>query len=151
MVMTGLLVAHVSMAALWLGAMAYSLFLVQPRLARMLGNDPARLEDAQRELAAGNRWPVVGMIVVLWLTGAAMVAQAAADQPIGWWVGVGAKALLLATASAVFWWVSWRAWPRRVFALAAELAGLQRQFRVAAVAMFVLVAAAFVLGVATAA
>ena len=41
--------------------------------------------------------------------------------------------------------MSWRAWPRRVFALPDELPGLQRGFRSAAVTMLALVGAAFVL------
>jgi hypothetical protein len=43
--------------------------------------------------------------------------------------------------------VSWRAWPRRVFALPEELPALQREFRIVAIAMFCLVATAFAIGV----
>lgn len=178
---------HAGAGALWLGAMGYSLFVVQPRLGRMLG-DPARVEDAQRELAHGNRWPVVGLLAVLWLTGLGLaglplagyeragsglvgyglaadgqhresaMANPAADGLAGdglagdgagtvWWLGVAVKAGLLAAATALFWWVSWRGWPRRVFALPAELPGLQRRFRAVAVTMLALVATAFAVGV----
>jgi hypothetical protein len=141
-VLTRLLVlVHAGVAALWLGAMAYSLFVVQPKLARMVGGDPDAQEDAQRILANGNRWPVVGMVAVLWLSGAALVAvDADRDWPV-----VAVKAALLAAASALFWWVSWRGWPRRVFALPAELAALQRRFRAVAVTMLAFVGAAFAL------
>jgi hypothetical protein len=53
-------------------------------------------------------------------------------------------------AAAVFWWVSWRGWPARVFALPAELPALHRRFRRVALAMTGLVCAAFVLGVVAA-
>jgi hypothetical protein len=68
-----LLLAHLGAAALWLGSMGYSLFVVQPRLARVL-RDPAQVEDVYRELAAGNRWRVAGLIGVLGLSGLALVA-----------------------------------------------------------------------------
>ena len=64
-----------------------------------------------------------------------------------WWVAVGAKTALLIAASALFWWVSWRGWPRRVFALPDEIAGEQARFRRVALALTALVATAFVLGV----
>ncbi|HEY8471815.1 MAG TPA: hypothetical protein VIL37_04165 [Natronosporangium sp.] len=140
-----MLLAHVTVGALWWGSMAYSLFVVQPRLARLVG-DPARVEEAQRELAHGNRWRVVGLLAVLWLSGLGLVL-ASTDRTGWWWAGVGLKAALLAAATALFWWVSWRAWPRRVFALPAELPALQRRFRAVALAMFGLVGAALATGV----
>lgn len=142
-----LVVVHAGVGALWLGSMAYSLFIVQPRLAGMVGGDPARVEEAQRELAAGNRWPVVGMITMLWLSGAGLAALGVPVATTAWWAAVVGKALLLAAATVLFWWVSWRAWPRRVFALPDELPGLQRRFRLVALAMAALVGSGFVLGV----
>jgi Flp pilus assembly protein TadB len=136
---------HVGVAALWLGSMAYSLFVVQPKLARMVGSaDVSRLEDAQRELAQGNRWPVVWLVGVLWASG--IVLAFFHDGP--WWPVV-LKGVLLAVASGLFWWVSWRGWPRRVFALPEELPALQRRFRHIASTMFAVVGAAFALSVLT--
>ncbi len=136
-----LILVHAGVGALWLGAMAYSLFTVQPKIAAMVGGDAERVEDAQRILAHGNRWRVVGLIGALWATGAALVAT---DDDRDWPV-IAAKAVLLAAASALFWWVSWRGWPRRVFALPDELPALQARFRRAAIGMLGLVSAAFVL------
>jgi transposase InsO family protein len=135
-----LLLAHAGVGALWLGAMAYSLFTVQPKLAAMVGGDPQRVEDAQRILAHGNRWRVVGLIAALWVTGVALAAAADVHPAVA-----AAKAVLLAAASTLFWWVSWRGWPRRVFALPDEPPRLRRRFRAAALAMLGLVGAAFVL------
>jgi Flp pilus assembly protein TadB len=133
-----LVLIHAGVAALWLGSMAYSLFVVQPKLSRMAGGDPEKVEDLHRELAQGNRWPVVGLIATLWVTGALLT------QRLTFPVSLKAMALLVATA--LFYWVSWRAWPRRVFALPQELPALQRQFRRVAIAMFGLVGLAFALG-----
>jgi len=134
-----LVLIHAGVAALWLGSMAYSLFVVQPKLSRIAGGDPVKVEDMHRELAQGNRWPVVGLIATLWITGALLTER------LTFWVPIKAMALLAATV--LFWWVSWRAWPRRVFALPEELPALQRRFRGVAIAMFGLVGLAFALGV----
>lgn len=129
---------------MWLGAMGYSLFVVQPRLARLVAHDTSRIEEIHRELAFGNRWRVVGLIATLWLTGIGLAWL----RP-GEWVLVSLKAFLLLAATVLFWWISWRAWPRRVFALPEELPALQRQFRQAALAMFAFVALAFAAGLLT--
>ncbi|MGI5148437.1 hypothetical protein ACQEVC_19015 [Plantactinospora sp. CA-294935] len=144
----GIVLVHAGVAALWLGSMAYSLFVVQPKLSRMV-DDPERVEDAQRVLAHGNRWPVVGLVGVLWATGLALVLLAP-ERSAGWWAAVAGQAVLLAAATGLFWWVSWRGWPRRVFALPAELPGLVRRFRRVAVLMLALVATAYALGILTA-
>jgi len=143
-----ILLVHLGIAVAWLGSMGYSLFVVQPRIARAVP-DPERAEELYRELGAGNRWPVVAMIVVLALSGAGLVVVHN-GQPYGWWLVVGAKVGLLAAAAALFWWVSWRGWPRRVFALPAELPTVQARFRRVALAMTGFVGAAFLLGVAAA-
>ena len=140
--MLWLLVAvHVTVSAMWLGAMGYSLFVVQPRLARFVDNDPTRVEEIHRELAHGNRWRVAALIATLWLTGIGLVWL----HP-GAWLLVAVKTAALAGATALFWWVSWRGWPQRVFALPAELPALQLRFRRIAIAMFALVALGFASG-----
>ncbi len=144
-----LVLVHAGVGALWLGSMAYGLFVVQPRVARIL-TEPARAEDLFRELAAGNRWRVAGLIAMLWLSGAALVVTVHDGRSTGWWAAVGAQALLLAAATVLFWWVSWRGWPRRVFALPAELPAEQARFRRVALSMCGLAAAAFAIGEASA-
>jgi hypothetical protein len=139
------LLAHLGVGALWFGSMAYSLFVVQPRIATMM-SDPARAEEVYRTLAAGNRWRVVGLIAALWVTGGVLVAFHNGPTGTGWWLAIGAKVLLLAAASGLFWWVSWRGWPRRVFALPAELPAEQARFRRVALTMAALVGAAFAIG-----
>ncbi|GAA1039046.1 hypothetical protein GCM10009557_56670 [Virgisporangium ochraceum] len=139
---------HSGIGAVWLGSMVYSLGVVQPRIGRLFG-DPAKAEDVYRELAAGNRWRVVAMIVFLGLSGAALILGGG-DRTTTWWALIAAKVALLLAAAALFWWVSWRGWPARVFALPEELAPLQRRFRRTAIVMTALVGLAFALGVVAA-
>jgi hypothetical protein len=145
---------HTGVGAVWLGSMVYSLGVVQPRIGRLFG-DPVRAEDVYRELAAGNRWRVVALIVTLAGSGIGLAALVAGDRGDRgadgwWWALIAVKGALAIVAAACFWWVSWRGWPARVFALPAELPALQRRFRRVALVMTGLVGAAFVLGIVAA-
>jgi hypothetical protein len=143
---------HTGIGAVWLGSMVYSLGVAQPRIGRLFG-DPAKAEEVYRELAAGNRWRVVAMIAFLGLSGAALLlsdGDGGSDRTATWWALIAAKVGLLIAAAGGFWWVSWRGWPARVFALPAELPALQSRFRRVAIGMTALVAAAFALGVVAA-
>jgi hypothetical protein len=143
-----LVLTHAGVAAVWLGAMAYSLAVVQPRAARLLG--PERYEQFAAVVADGARWAVLGMCGVLAATGFGLVAVAlAAGHPgPGWLALATAKTVVLCAALTVFAHVSWRLWPRRVFALPRELPALHRAFRRAALTLVALVGAELVLGVA---
>lgn len=146
MVISLLALIHALAGAMWLGAMGYSLVIVRPRLSRMFDDKPDRVEEAQQVLASGNRWPTATMIGVLWLSGVGLVV-ASDGGPTAWWLVVALKAALLAAATGLFWWVSWRGWPRRVFALPEELPRLRRTFDLVALAMMGLVGASFAIGV----
>ena len=151
-----LMLVHLGVAVAWLGSMGYSLFVVQPRIARACERvtepgrqalpDPERAEELYRELAAGNRWPVVALISVLALSGVGLVIVHDGRSD-GWWLLVGLKALLLVAAAGLFWWVSWRGWPRRIFALPEELPAEQARFRRVALVMASVVGLAFLAGV----
>jgi hypothetical protein len=160
------MLVHIGVGAVWLGSMVYSLGVVQPRVGRLFG-DPARAEEVYREMAAGNRWRVIALIALLAASGVGLVPLLAGGLPgphgeasraglagergdAWWWTLIAAKAGLLVAAAAGFWWVSWRGWPARVFALPAELPALHRRFRRVALVMTGLVGAAFVLGVVAA-
>jgi hypothetical protein len=140
-----LVLVHVGVGALWLGSMGYSLFVVQPTVRQVLP-DPVRSEELYRELAAGNRWRVIALIAVLAASGVGLVLVHDGHS-YGWWITIGLKALLLAVASVLFWWVSWRGWPRRIFALPSELLAERARFRRVAVMMTVVVGLGFGLGV----
>lgn len=139
---------HVLLAAVWLGAMAYSLAVVQPRAERLLGEQ--RYEEFAAVLASGARWPVLALCAGLGLSGGGLVAVVLADRAptTGWWVLVGAKSVVLIVAMVVFWYVSWRLWPQRIFAVPDEVPALRRAFWRAAATLLALVVTEFVLGAA---
>ena len=139
---------HVGAAAGWLGAMAYSLLVVQPRAEAALP-DRMEYERFAVALAAGARWKVLAVCAVLALSGAGLVVLELADaggRPPLWIALVAAKAVLLAVAVGLFAHVSWRLLPARLFALPDELPALRARFRAVAVALTAVVAAGLVLG-----
>ncbi len=132
---------HVALAGVWLGAMVYSLVVVQPRVVRFFP-EPRQREEFLITLAHGNRRPVLGLIAVLMVGVVAVLLTAPTPVRIGY----AAVLALHAGAAGVFWWVSWRHWPARVFALPEELPGYQRRLRRLAWSMLMLVGAAFGVG-----
>jgi hypothetical protein len=135
-----LVLLHLTLAAVWLGSMAYSLVVVQPRVRRFFPEEEGR-EKFLLALAHGNRWPVVGLVAMLIATAAGVMATASRLRVvIGYAVGVA----LYMTAAGIFADVSWRHWPARVFALPAELASFRRGLMIRAWVMLCLVGAAFV-------
>ncbi|MGN9845875.1 hypothetical protein ACTMTI_47930 [Nonomuraea sp. H19] len=128
-----LLIMHLAAAAVWFGAMAYSLAVVQPKISRFFPTPSAR-EEFLLLLAQGNRWKVAPLIGFLALSGLAL--------------GLAVPAVLYLAAGVVFGNVSWRHWPARLFALPEELPGYQRRLRLQAWTMLGLVGTAFVFALA---
>ncbi|MFL6113796.1 MAG: hypothetical protein ACJ786_20920 [Catenulispora sp.] len=128
-------------AAVWTGSMTYSLAVVQPRSARFFRDDE-QLEEFLTVLAHGNRWRVLAMAATL-------IASAMAIIVVCPWSGArwvyGVALALDAAATAVFWHVSWRHWPARVFALPEERPGFRRKLLMSARAIWLLVGTGFVL------
>lgn len=144
----GAAAAHAVLGAVWVGAMAYSLAVVQPRSRRLLGAQ--RYEDLAATLAAGARWRVLALIAALALTGLALAGLRGPGASWTWTALVVAKAALTVAAAGVFAWVSWRLWPQRLFASGEKLPVVHRRFALAATALLALAGAAFVLGVVAA-
>lgn len=140
-----LALAHLGLLAGWLGSMSYSLVVVQPRATRFLAADDDTLEEFLTVLGAGNRRPVLAIVAGLFASLAALVVI---DAPDGWRAALyGVEAALLVAAAAVFARVSWRLWPRRVFALPEERPAHRAVLRRHAVAIVALVGASFVAAV----
>lgn len=137
-------IVHLVLAAGWLGAMGYSLGVVQPAATRFFP-DQRRREEFLTTLAQGNRWRVVALLAALLATAAGVVALAPAASVAA---GYAVVLALQLAAAAVFGHVSWRHWPRRVFALPEELPGYQRRLRAQAAAMLGLVGTGFVVALA---
>lgn len=135
-------IVHAGLAAAWVGGMAYSLFVIQPKLKRYFGPDAAGREALTTVIASGNRWKVIGLIAVIALSGLGLLLL----DSDHWWIHA-VKGLLLLMATAIFWYVSWKHWPARVFATAAEVPVLQRRLIVLATTMLGLAGLAFALGV----
>ncbi|TDD46115.1 hypothetical protein E1263_37270 [Kribbella antibiotica] len=141
--MTALLaIIHAGLAAAWVGGMAYSLFVIQPKLKRYFGSDAAGRESLTTVIASGNRWKVVGLIGAIALSGVGLLVL----NDRHWWIHL-VKGLLLLVATGIFWYVSWKHWPVRVFATAAEVPALQRRLIALATTMLGLAGLAFALGV----
>jgi hypothetical protein len=131
-------VAHLTIAAVWMGSMSYSLTVVQPKAGRYF-TDAVRREEFLTTLAQGNRWKVVGLIAGLVVSGVIVALGSEGSVAIGFSVAV----VLYLSAAVIFANVSWRHWPARVFALPEELPGFQRSLRIQARSMLGLVAVAF--------
>ncbi len=115
---------HALVGTLWLGSMAYSLFVVQPRIARVLRN-PEQAEDLYRELGAGNRWRVIGLIGVLLLSGFGLAALARPAAATGWWDRRRRQGGAVAWCErTVLVGIRWRGWPRTGVLAPAELPGV---------------------------
>ena len=141
-----LVLAHTGTAAAWLGGMLYSLLVVQPKAARFFGTDEETHEAFLATMASGNRWKVLALMAVLAGTGGGLLAIGPTPDPVQMVLHVG-EILLLVAAVGVFVHLSWRMWPRRVFALPGERAKLRARFQRAAYGLVALVGTAFVLGV----
>lgn len=136
--------AYLGLIALWLGAMAYSLGVVQPKVARFFPDQRQR-EEFLTVLAHGNRWRVMALLAALTVTAAAVLVNSPGRAVAA---GYAAALALHLVAAGVFAHVSWRHWPARVFALPQELPGYHRRLRVLAWTMLGLVGSAFLAALA---
>ncbi len=141
-------ILHALAGAVWLGAMVYSLFLLQPKAKAYFGND-ADFERFITAASSGARWKVLGGLVVIGLSGIVLAMLIMpASVGAGWWSILGAKALLFVVAVGLFVHVSWRLWPARLFADATEVQRYQRSFRRAGMSMAAIATASIALGIA---
>lgn len=121
--------------------MMYSLVIVQPRAHQFFAADDDALETFLATLGAGNRRPVLAIIAGLVATG--ILLPIARSPSSGQVIAFALESLSLLAAAALFARVSWRLWPARVFALAPERPQHRAALHRHAVAMVLLVAAAF--------
>lgn len=126
---------HVLGGGVWIGAMAFSVFVLHPRAERFFAGN-STFEDLLFTVVHGARWKVVAGIVGIVASGIALTWQLAPGVD-GWSGLVLAKTLLLTTSLALFVYVSWVLWPRRVFASAEELPAVRRRFWWVGVVMIV--------------
>ena len=128
---------HVLGGGIWIGAMAFSVFVLHPRAERFFAGS-STFEDLLFTVVHGARWKVVAGIVGIIASGVALtVMRATSMRSMGsaWDAIVVVKVALLGVSLALFCHVSWVLWPRRVFASAAELPAIRRRFRAVGVVM----------------
>jgi uncharacterized membrane protein len=131
-----LLGVHVLGGGVWVGAMVFSVFVLQPR-AEAFFRRQADFEDFIFSVVHGARWKVFSGVVAILLSGMGLAVWPGhaimAESPL--WLGLfAAKLAAFVIAAGLFMYVSWVLWPRRTFATAEELPHIKRHFfRVGAV------------------
>jgi len=125
---------HVLGGGVWIGAMAFSVFVLHPRAERFFEGSRT-FEDLLFTVVHGARWKVVAGIVGILASGVLLTVARAGTAGAGWDAIVAAKVGLLAVSLALFCHVSWVLWPRRVFASAEELPAIRRRFRAVGMVM----------------
>jgi len=136
---------HLLAGAAWFGAMIYSLMVLHPRAKRFFDEDDEQFEALIATVSQGARWKVLAVLGVIGGSGAALIPFAV------WHRGLGAllivKTALLIAAVGIFCYASWRLWPVRIFALPGETEAIRGRFRMVAITLIGIAAAAMVLGV----
>ena len=135
---------HLLSAAAWFGALVYRAFFVDPKAARFFRHGP-EFERFSLDLAHGMRLVVLSALLTCGLSGFAWLGLKwnSADQ---WLTLMTVKAGLWGIAFALFAYISWVFWPRRVFATADDRPRVRRQGFALAVTMIGIAAAGMVLG-----
>jgi len=136
-------VHHLSAAA-WFGALVYRTFFVDPKALRFFGAG-AEFERYSLDLADGMRYVVMAALVTCGLTGFALVGLRWnwIDQ---WLTLMAVKTGFWAIAFALFGYISWVFWPRRVFAVAGEWPSVRRRGFILSLVMVAIASLGFILG-----
>jgi hypothetical protein len=144
-----LVLVHVLGGGVWIGAMAFSIFILHPRAEAYF----ARAIDFEHfifHVVHGARWKVVAGIAAIAASGAALslwpghAFEAGASSAL-----LAAKLLCFGLSAGGFIYVSWGLWPRRAFATAGELPALKQRFWRVGVMMIVANVASMTLGIAS--
>jgi uncharacterized membrane protein len=127
------LAVHVIGGGVWIGAVAFNVFILHPRAEKFFQRS-AEFEDFLFSVVHGARYLVLAGVAAIVASGAWLTARyAGAATP--WSSLVAAKIALLLASLGLFLYVSFVLWPRRVFATEAELPAVRRRFWVVGVAM----------------
>lgn len=138
-------VHHLSAAA-WFGALVYRAFFVEPKAQRFF-NGGAEYERFSLELAQGMRYVVMLALATCGLSGFILVGLKWSSSDV-WLSFIAGKIGLWILACALFAYISWVFWPRRVFATDSEWPRVHRQGFILAVTMIGIAASGFLLGLA---
>jgi len=125
--------------AAWFGSMVYSIVVVQQFQLR--APDPENYEDVGQLMASGSRRRIIRLIVLITISGVGFVITRLHRDPAPsdtWVTLMWVKLVLFALAVCAFTYQSWWVWPRRIFALPAEMPGVRRTFLVTSLFMAVM-------------
>jgi hypothetical protein len=131
---------HVWTWALYCGSVTYIYFRLFPDLRRWLASDD-RFEEFSLVTGDGLRWWIFGALAAAGVTGGGLVLLRPRAHPSSvWWTFIALKAALFVVTLAVYAYVSYVMWPRRVFVSVTERSAEQRRFfRVALILMACLI------------
>jgi hypothetical protein len=139
-----LLAAHLFSGAAWFGALVYRTFFVDPKSRRFFAR-AGDFETYSLHLSDGMRYVVMLALMASGLSGFAL-AGLHWNADAAWQARVAAKAALWVLALAVFAYVSWVYWPRRVFATRAEWPRVRTQGLALSLVMIAIAALGMLLG-----
>ena len=135
---------HLLSGAAWFGALVYRTFFVDPKALRFFDGGRG-YERFSLDLAHGMRGVVVLALLTCGLSG--FVLMGLRWDPADVWLAVMAiKAGLWVVAFAMFAYISWVFWPRRVFATADEWAAVRRRGVTLSLVMIGIAGSGIVLG-----
>lgn len=118
---------HLWVWALYCGGLTHIYFRLVPDIRRWLASDE-RYEEFSLTTAHGLRWWIFGALITAGVTGVGLVLVRPQATDRVWWGLVGAKAVLLLVTLALYAYVSYVMWPRRVFVATADRPAMQRRF-----------------------
>ena len=136
-------VHHLSAAA-WFGALVYRVFFVDPKALKFF-RAGAEFERFSLHLADGMRYIVMAALLTCGLTGFALIGLRW-NSTDGWLTLMVVKVGFWVIAFALFAYVSWVFWPRRVFAVAGEWPCVRRQGLLMSLVMIAIAGLSLVLG-----
>lgn len=129
------LAIHVIGGGVWIGAVAFNVFILHPR-AENYFKKSSDYEDFLFSIVHGARYKVLAGVAAIAVSGVWLTAHHM-GSPAPWTSLVVVKIALLLAALALFLYVSFVLWPRRVFAREDELPAIRRRFWIVGVAMIV--------------
>ena len=140
----GLAAAHMLSAAAWFGALVYRTFFVDPKATKFF-RVGTEYERFSLHLADGMRYVVMASLLTCGLSGFALMGLRW-NSSEAWLTLMGAKIIVWVVALALFAYISWVYWPRRVFATADEFPKVRRQGLALSLVMIGIAASGMVLG-----
>ena len=140
-----LIAAHLMSGGAWFGALVYRTFFVDPK-SRTFFRDPTAFEHFSLHQADGMRYVVAAALLVCGGSGFVLAGMAWPGPTGTWQTLMIVKSLVWLAALAVFVYISWVYWPRRVFAVESEYRHFRRKGFALALLMIAFAASGMLLG-----